>query len=56
MSDWQIPCVLKKCEDTVISMQKEQSHIHSLGAYGIIISGDMPVRRKELQNVFRMAS
>jgi hypothetical protein len=42
----------KKCEDTLISMQKEQPHIHSLAAYGIIIGDDTPVRRKELQNVF----
>ena len=57
MSDWQIPCyVFKKCEDTLISMQKEQPHIHSLAAYGIIIGDDTPVRRKELSNVFGMAS
>ena len=35
-------------------MQKEQSRIHSLAAYGII--GDTPVRRQELSDVFRMAS
>ena len=54
MSDWQIPAPCsKKCEDTLISMQKEQPHIHSLAAaYGIIIGDDTPVRRKELQNVF----
>ena len=42
----------KKCENTVISTQKEQSHIHSMAAYGIIIGDDTPVRGKELQNVF----
>ena len=53
MSDWQIPCSCsKKCEDTFISMQKEQPHIHSLAAYGVIIGVDTPVPRKELQNVF----
>ena len=31
---------------------KEQSHIHSLAAYGII--GDTPVRREELQTVCRL--
>ena len=52
MSDWQTPCPCsKKCEDTLISMQKEQPHIHSMAAYGII-TGDTPVQRKELQNVF----
>ncbi|MGC2670189.1 MAG: hypothetical protein WA220_13510 [Candidatus Nitrosopolaris sp.] len=44
----------KKYEDTIISMQKEQSHIHSLAAYGM--SSDTPVRRKELSAVFGMAS
>ena len=51
-----MPRVFKKCENTLISIQKEQPHIHSLAAYGIIIGDDTPGRRKELSDVFQMAS
>ena len=54
MSDWQIPAACsKKCEDTLISMQKEQPHIHSLAAaYGIIIGDDTPVPKERVTECF----